>query len=133
MPASEPLVVTMEGTAGMVRESVPDLLESATEVAVMVTVTGDVEAGGAVKVAEEVVVFESAPPPLTLQVTPSEFLSLVMLAVKVMESAPSTEATDAVTVTLTGAEPLTQPDRVKTARKDKTMSANLLANMRGLN
>ena len=44
----------------------------------------------------------SAPPPLTVHVTPAAFLSLVTLAVRVTESLPSTVEFDADAVTLMG-------------------------------
>jgi hypothetical protein len=82
------VVVVLAISAGTVIVTVPDLVVSATEVAVMVTVCADEVAAGAVKVAEVVVVFDSAPPPLTVQVTPSgvPFVleSLVTVAVSVV-------------------------------------------------
>jgi hypothetical protein len=63
------------GFAGTVIVAVPSLVVSDTEVAVTVTVSAVLEGAGAVYVAEVVVVFDSAPPPLTVQVTPAAFLS----------------------------------------------------------
>ena len=57
-----------------------------------------------------VVVFERAPPPLTDQVTPAEFLSFVTAAVRATESVASTVAVDGVTATLADWM-LPQPDR----------------------
>jgi hypothetical protein len=56
-----------------------------------------------------VVVFDSVPPPLTVQVTPAEFLSWVTVAVRVVESVPSTVVAAAVTVRLIGFELPPQP------------------------
>jgi hypothetical protein len=66
-------------------------------------------------VADEVVVFDRVPPPLTLHVTPAEFLSFVTVAVNVVESLPSTVLAEAVTATLADGELPTQP--VKEATK----------------
>ena len=55
---------------------------------------------GAVKVAEVVVSLDIVPGPLTVQVTPPVFLSLVTVAVNVVVSFPSTVLDAAVTATL---------------------------------
>ena len=60
-------------------------------------------------------VFDRLPPPLTVQVTPALFLSLVTVAVSVVESAPSTVIEDAVIATLIGLELPPQPDKHKAA------------------
>ena len=52
--------------------------------------------------AELVVVLDSAPPPLTLHVTPAAFLSLVTVAVSVTASFASTVVPDAVTAMANG-------------------------------
>jgi len=88
---------------------------SATDVAVTVTVRAELEAAGAVYVAPVVVWFDSAPPPLTLHVTPALFLSFVTTAVSVTASVASTVAAEAVTATLGGVELPPQPERFKTA------------------
>jgi hypothetical protein len=69
-------------------------------------------------VAEVALVFENAPPPLTLHFTPSSFRSLVTVAVSVTESAPSTVAADAVSFTLTGLELPPQPANPNKAKND---------------
>jgi hypothetical protein len=51
-----------------------------------------------------VVVLESAPPPLTVQVTPALFWSLLTVAVNVVVSPPSTVPAAAVTETPTAGE-----------------------------
>jgi hypothetical protein len=66
-------------------------------------------------VAEVVVVPDSFPPPLTLHVTPSLFLSLVTVAVSVTVSVASTVDAEAVTATLGGLELPPQPDKQRTA------------------
>jgi len=73
---------------------------------VTVTVCAALEAAGAVKVADVVVVFDKAPPPETLHETPALFLSLVTVAVSVTVSVPSTVAAEEVTATLMGLEEL---------------------------
>jgi hypothetical protein len=70
-PAILALVDVTEGAAGIVIVVVPVLLESATEVAVIVAVCDELVAAGAVKVAEVVVWFDSVPGPLKLQLTPA--------------------------------------------------------------
>jgi hypothetical protein len=100
--------------------TVPDSEVFATEVAVTVTVCAALVAAGVVKVAEVVVVFERVPPPLTVQVTPSELLSLVTTAVSVTVSAPSTVVTDAVTATLGVAWP-PQPDTPRATTQEIPM------------
>jgi hypothetical protein len=97
--------VVIEGAAGTVSVAVPDLLESAIEVAVTVIVCDDEVAAGAVYVTEEVVSFDSDPPPLTVHLTPPLFLSWVTVAVRVTVSVPSTTEAEAVTET-DGVEPL---------------------------
>jgi hypothetical protein len=57
-----------------------------------------------------VVVFDSVPPPLTLHVTPLEFLSFVTVAVSVTVFVASTVVAVAVTATLADGEP-PQPDK----------------------
>jgi hypothetical protein len=103
------------GAAGTVIVTAPDLEVSATEVAVTVTVSAELEAAGAVYVAPVVVSFDSAPPPLTLHVTPPGVLSFVTVAVIVTASVASTVVAEAATATLTGAELPPQPERLKTA------------------
>jgi hypothetical protein len=103
------LVVVIAGAAGMVIVTDAVLPVFATDVAVMVIVWLEEVAAGAVKVADAVDVFERLPPPLTLQVTPWELLSLVTVAVRVTVSAPSTVVADAVTETLGLAPPPAQP------------------------
>jgi hypothetical protein len=103
------------GAAGTVIVAVPDLLVSATEVAVTVTVSAELEAAGAVKVAPVVDWFDSVPPPLTAQVTPPGDLSFATVAVSVTASVASTVVDEAVTATLTGLELPPQPERLKTA------------------
>jgi hypothetical protein len=99
----------------MVNVTVPVLVVSATEVAVTVTVSAELEAAGAVYVAPVVVSFDSAPPPLTLHVTPPGVPSFVTVAVVVTASVASTVVAEAVTATLTEPELPPQPERVKTA------------------
>ena len=83
------MVVVLAISAGTVIVTVPVLLVSATDVAVMVTVCAVEVAAGAVKVAPVVDVLESEVDgaPLTVQVTPSGapfvLLSLVTVAVSV--------------------------------------------------
>ena len=107
------LAVAIDGLAAMVRVMVAVSLVFAVEVAVIVAVCAELVAAGAVKVAEVAEVFDSVPAPLTLQVTPTLFLSFVTVAVRVMESAPSTFIADAVTATLMGLEPPPQPTKKK--------------------
>jgi hypothetical protein len=129
-------VVVMAAAAGTVRVTVAVSVGLATEVAVAVTVVAEVEAAGAVNVAEVVVVLESAPPPLTVHVTPAEFLSLVTVAVSVAESVGSTVDADDVTATLIGFELPPQPVIqivVLAARQTRRQTrANLFQDMRGL-
>jgi hypothetical protein len=112
-------VVVTVSLAGTVSVMVPFLEVSATEVAVTVTVCGELVAAGAVKVAEVVVVLERAPPPLTVHVTPSGvlpvFLSLVTVAVSVTVSVASTVVAEATTATLGGLELPPHPNRLKAA------------------
>jgi hypothetical protein len=88
-PVNCAVVVELAISAGTVIVAVPDLLVSATEVAVMVTVCVVEVAAGAVKVAPVVDVPEREEDgaPLTVQVTPSGepfvLLSLVTVAVSV--------------------------------------------------
>ena len=96
-------VVVMEGVAGTEIVTVPVLLVLATEVAVIVTVCAEPVAAGAVKVAEVVVLFDRVPA-VVLQLTPWLFTSLATVAVRVMESAPSTVVDEALTLTLDGPE-----------------------------
>lgn len=102
-------LVVIVGVAGTVSVSDPAFVASAMEVAVTVMVCTELVAAGAVYVAEEVVLFDSAPPPLTAQETPPAFLSFATLAVKFTESVPSTVVDAAVTVTLNGADPPPHP------------------------
>jgi hypothetical protein len=82
-------------------------------------------------VAEVALVFENAPPPLTLHFTPSSFRSLVTVAVSVTESAPSTVAADAVSFTLTGVELPPQPlNVIKRANEKKAETMNSQENLR---
>jgi hypothetical protein len=74
-------------------------------VAVTVTVNAELEAAGAVYVADVDVWPDSVPPPLTLHVTPSPFLSFVTIAVSVTLSVASTIVAEAVTATLGELEP----------------------------
>jgi hypothetical protein len=62
-----------------------------------------------------VVVSDSVPPPLTVHVTPSLFVSFVTVAVRVSVSVPSTVVADAVTATVFGAELPPQPEMLKAA------------------
>jgi hypothetical protein len=103
--------VVTAGAAGTVIVALAVLVVSATEVAVTVAVCAELVAAGAVKVAPVVDVLESVPPPLTVQVTPALFRSLVTVADSVVESVPSTVVADAVTATLTFACP-PQPIRL---------------------
>jgi hypothetical protein len=66
-------------------------------------------------VTELVVELDRVPPPLTLQVTPALFLSLLTVAVNVTESLPSTDVAAALTETPTGLEPPPQPERLRAA------------------
>ena len=91
------------------------LVVSATDVAVTVTVCTDAVAAGAVYTAELIVVFDSAPPPLTDHATPAAFLSCATDAVRFTEFVPSTVLEDAVADTPIGAEDPPQPERVKAA------------------
>jgi hypothetical protein len=93
-------------------------------VAVTVTVCAVLVAAGAVYVAEVVVVFDRAPPPLTLHDTPSVPLSLATVADSVTVSVPSTVVTEAVTATVGAFELPPQPDRVKVATKAITNAKN---------
>lgn len=63
------------------------------------------------------VVLDSVPPPLTVQVTPALFWSLVTVADKVVESVPSTVLAAAVTATLTGGALPPHPVMLITAKK----------------
>jgi hypothetical protein len=103
------------GAAGTAIVTVPVLVVSATEVAVTVTVSAELEAAGAVYVAALAVWFDSVPPPLTLHVTPPGVLSFVTVADSVTASVASTVAADAVTATLTGLELPPQPEMLKAA------------------
>lgn len=102
------LVEVTAGAAGTVMVAVLDLLVSATEVAVIVTVCEELVAAGAVNVAEVVVSLDKVPA-LALQVTPAEFLSWLTVAVRVVVSVPSTVLAAAVTATLGELEPPVQP------------------------
>jgi hypothetical protein len=108
--ASDPVEIAT--AAGTVRVAVAVFVVSATEVAVTVTVSAELEAAGAVKVTPVAVVFDSVPPPLTVQETPLLFESLVTVAVSVTASVGSTVEADDVTDTPTGFELPPQPDRV---------------------
>jgi hypothetical protein len=115
--------------------TLPVLLVSATEVAVIVTDCAELVAAGAVKVAPEVEVLvkEVEDAPLTLQVTPSEVLpvvlSLVTVALSVNVSVPSTADADAVTETLTGLELPPQPARSNATAKVIASRDNRLQNI----
>lgn len=109
------------GAAGIVNVRVADLLVSATDVAVTVTVCAELVAEGAVKVAPVALWFDSVPP-VTLQVTPSLFLSFVTEAVMVSVSAASTVVADAVIETLTAALP-PQPEMLNDAKNVITKRA----------
>ena len=85
---------------------------SAIEVAVIVADCAELVGADAVNVAEVVVVFDRVPPPLTLQVTPAEFLSFVTVAVNVVVSLPSTVLAANVTATLAAGELPPQPVKV---------------------
>jgi hypothetical protein len=114
--------------AGTVSVAVAVFDELATEVAVTVTVNAELEAAGAVNVAPEVVVLESVPPPLTVQLTPLLVVSPVTVADSVVVSVGSTVAAAADTATVTPPEfpppplpplpefppPPPQPERLKT-------------------
>jgi hypothetical protein len=76
-------------------------------------------------VAEEVVVFERVPPPVTAHVTPSAFMSLVTVAVSVTVSDPSTVVAVAVTATLGGLELPPHPNKHKDATMARLESTNL--------
>jgi hypothetical protein len=80
-------------------------------------------------VAEDVVVFDNVPPPLTVQVTPAEFLSLVTVAVSVTASAPSTVVGDGVTATPTGWTIVPQPVRLKTEARAITTRTSAFRNI----
>jgi hypothetical protein len=127
-------VVTVR-IAGTVIVTLPVLLVSATEVAVIVTDCAELVAAGAVKVAPEVEVLvkEVEGAPLTLQVTPSGVLpvvlSLVTVALSVNVSVPSTVDTDAVTVTPTGLELPPQPARSDDTAKVTASRDNRLQNI----
>jgi hypothetical protein len=114
----------IEGAAGTVSVVVPVLVVSPFEVAVTVIVFAELEAAGAVKVAEVVVSLESVPA-LTLQVTPALFLSLVTVAVSVVVSVPSTVDTEAFTET-TGEELPPHPERSDATAKMKASKDNRL-------
>ena len=112
MPAvSDPVVIL--GWAGIVSVTVAVLVESATDVAVIVTVCAELVAAGAVKVAPVAVSFDSFPL-VVVQVTPSPFESFVTEAVIVSVSPASTVVNDAVMVTPTVALP-PQPEKLKPA------------------
>lgn len=131
-PAS--VLVVIDGAAGTVRVTEELLVESATEVAVTVMVWDEAVAAGAVYVVEVVVDPPSVPPPLTVHVTPAEFLSLVTLAVTVTESVPSTVLDDAEAETLIGFEllepELPQLDSPIAATKTHNNERNLFADTR---
>jgi hypothetical protein len=88
---------------------------SAIDVAVTVTVTAELEALGAVYLAAVVVVLESVPPPLTVQLTPALFLSFATVAVKFAVSVASTVVGVAETLTEGFALLPPQPIREKSA------------------
>jgi len=110
------LVEVTDGVAGTVIVAVELFDVSVIEVAVMVAVCEALVAAEAVKVAVLVVLFDSVPAPLTLQVTPAEVESLLTVAVNVVLSPPSTFAAPAVTETLADfapPQPLSQNENVK--------------------
>jgi hypothetical protein len=78
--------------------TVPVLVLSATEVAVIVIDCGELVAAGAVNVADVVVVFDRVPAE-AVQATPAVLRSFVTVAVRVVVSVPSTVVAAAVTVT----------------------------------
>jgi hypothetical protein len=100
---------------------VPLLVVSAADVAVMVIVCCELVAAGAVKVAEDVVEPDRVPA-LAFQVTPADFRSLATVALRVMESVPSTlfalAATETAPTAATAGEP-PPPQPVKVTRKTK--------------
>lgn len=100
----------MAGNAGTVSAVVEYLVVSFTETAITVACWAEDVAAGAVYVTEVVVTFDSVPTPLRLQVTPSEWLSLATVAVRVIESAPSTEDEGEAMVTLVGPPLLELPE-----------------------
>jgi hypothetical protein len=110
----------MEGAGGTVMVTDAVLVLSATEVAVTVTLSEDAEAAGAVNVAPVVVVFDRAPPPLMVHVTPSLPLSFVTVAVRVAVSVASTVDADDVTATLTGLELPPQPARKPVIKRQES-------------
>jgi len=97
--------------------AVPVLVVSAIEVAVTVTVNAELEAGGAMYVAELLVDPDRAPPPLTVQVTPALFLSFATVAVRLTELVASTVLVAGLTVTLGLALEPPQPDMERIAAK----------------
>lgn len=135
-----PLAIeAIDTLAGMLIVTDCDLVESATEVAVIVKLWLELEAAGAVKVAEEVVVFDSVPP-VVLQVTPAALRSLVTAAEMVVESFASTVVAEGVIWTLIAEpppepepelalEPPPQPFKQKAVRIPRYNKTNLLLNI----
>jgi hypothetical protein len=111
-----------------------DLVVSATEVAVTVTESAEAEGAGAVKVAAVVVVLESVPPPLTVQVTPALFWSLLTVALSVVVSPPSTVLAAAVTETFTAGalppHPAIQIDATTPRHTTAHFFQNIIASVR---
>jgi hypothetical protein len=108
------------------------LLVSATEVAVTVTVWLDEVAAGSFNVAE-VTVWPERVPAVALHVTPPLFLSLVTVAVRVIELPPSAVVAEAVIETLTGAELPPQLANQHETRIATHHSAHLFPNIRASN
>ena len=73
-------------------------------------------------------VFERAPPPDTVQVTPAAFLSFVTTAVRVIASVASTVVPEAVTVTLVDWM-LPHPERYIPATSKRQTRAKLFRTM----
>jgi hypothetical protein len=84
-------------------------------------------------VAEVLDVFDSVPPPLTVQLTPLEFLSLVTVAVIVTVSVASTLALEGEMAILIGVELPPHPANQNAATKTILTRDSLLANTRASN
>lgn len=127
-PLNGPAVV-MDGIAGTVSVREADFDESPIEVAVTVIVCAELVAAGAVNIAVVVVVFDSVPPPVTVQVTPAALWSLVTVAVRLTGFVPSTVCVDAAIETPSigdGAEVELPPHPAKAImqKDDKTVHTN---------
>jgi hypothetical protein len=92
---------------------------------VIVDVCDELVAAGAVYVTEAVDWPDRAPGPLNVQATPSEFLSLVTVALKVTVSVPSTVEAAALIATLIGFDFPPHPFTQISARTARTPSPSL--------